>query len=469
MVVIAAGVMLSRAVRLIGLPDIGDPFDVAAFRALNTLPADQDADVLIRQAAAKASKRPMMVAVRQIGTTGGWSKIDAKLRQWLEANRDALSLFRQGVERPDGIVSRRVEKPEEFGDLDFAPLVLLAMLEGSRLEDQGDMEGAWSWYRTVLRMRLLAMQRGSVNQRLLVDRQCAILRKRIDSWAANPKTRVSLVRRALDDVVACEPKPEWDAYSLKIEYLSMMNELSRPGGWVQHGSGPERDYRIANVKLPDELTSRLYAARRLVRNEPEVSRRVLRLAFANWLAHDQDPDPHRRNPSAIASLEVLDRKVTVPFFVAGPKRLTVRTECRPMIWRAGFSPLVTPSGCSTIGPGGRSDCPRNARMRAWSCCWPRSSMSATTERPRLGTKTWSVRTSTACRMTAPTRSPTAGRGGCGSRRTWNLPLRAIVNDADSRERSDVSMPAPTAAGDSRFRAGLADGRGSSCGSSWSWP
>jgi hypothetical protein len=319
MVVVAAGVMLSRAVRLIGLPDIGDPFDVAAFRALNTLPAAQDADVLIRQAAAKASKRPEAVAVRLIGTTGGWSKIDPKLRQWLEANREALALFRRGVERPDGIVSRKAEKSEGSGDLDFGPLVVLAMLEGYRLEDQGDMEGAWSWYRTVLRMRLLAMQRGSVPQRLLVDRQCAILRKRIDSWAANPKTRVSLVRRALDVVLACEPKPEWDAHSLRIEYLGMMNQLSRPDGWVQHGTGPERDYRIANVKLPDELTSRLYAARRLVRNEPEVSRRVLRLAFANWLAHDRDPDPHRRNPSAVASFEFLNWNVAVPFFTAGPK------------------------------------------------------------------------------------------------------------------------------------------------------
>jgi hypothetical protein len=328
-VVIAAGVILSRATRLIGLPDVGDPFDVAAFRTRETLPADQDANVLIRQAAAKVSKRPPAVAVRQVGTTNGWSKIDPKLRQWLEANRDALALFRRGVERPDGIVSRRIEKGENSGDLDFAPLVLLAILEGCRLEDQGEMEGAWSWYRTVLRMRLLTMRRGSVYQRVLVDRQCEILRRRIDSWVADPKTGSSLVRHALEEVVACEPKPEWDAHSLKIEYLSMMSELTQPDGWVRHGSGPERDYRIANVKLPDELTSRLYAARHLVRNEPEVGRRVLRLAFANWLAHDRDPDPHYRIPSALASFELFNRNVTVPFFAAGPNAPSAAPRMSP--------------------------------------------------------------------------------------------------------------------------------------------
>jgi hypothetical protein len=37
LVLTAAGVMLSRAARLFGLPDIGDPFDVPAFRALTRI------------------------------------------------------------------------------------------------------------------------------------------------------------------------------------------------------------------------------------------------------------------------------------------------------------------------------------------------------------------------------------------------------------------------------------------------
>jgi hypothetical protein len=38
------------------------------------------------------------------------------------------------------------------------------------------------------------------------------LESRISTWAANPKTDVSLLHRALNDVHENEPKPEWDAF-----------------------------------------------------------------------------------------------------------------------------------------------------------------------------------------------------------------------------------------------------------------
>jgi hypothetical protein len=49
---------------------------------------------------------------------------------------------------------------------------------------------------------------------------------RIAIWAANPKTRASDLRRALDYVIACEPRPEWDSSSLKVDYLLAMRELN---------------------------------------------------------------------------------------------------------------------------------------------------------------------------------------------------------------------------------------------------
>ena len=202
------------------------------------------------------------------------------------------------MERPDGIVNPGIERGDDSSYLlDLGPFSLLALLEGTRLEDQGDMEGAWGWYRTVLRFRVLVMRRGSVFQRFYVDRQCENLPSQIESWSANRKTGVPILRRALDDVLACEPRPEWDADSLKIDYLLMMADLNRPDGSLQHGNGAELDYRFADLKLPPEFAQRLYAARRFMINEPELSRRVLRLTFANWLAHAQDSDPQHRSPS----------------------------------------------------------------------------------------------------------------------------------------------------------------------------
>ena len=108
------------------------------------------------------------------------------------------------------------------------PFVWLVLLEGSRLEEQGDMAEAWAWYRTVPRMRVHLMRRGTVFERLFAILNSKGLQPTVSRWAADPRTRVVDLRRALDDVVACEPRPEWDASSLKIDYRLAMNELDRP-------------------------------------------------------------------------------------------------------------------------------------------------------------------------------------------------------------------------------------------------
>jgi hypothetical protein len=258
-------------------------------------------------------------AARQIGLTKGWPQIDPQLRAWLEANRDSLALYRQGVELRDGIVNPGIERGDDSGYLlDFGPFHWLAKLEGARLEDQGDMEGAWGWYRTILRFRVLVMRRGSVLQRYIVDRQCENLASQIESWSANRKTAAPMLRRALDDVLACEPKPEWDAYSLKTDYLYMMADLNRPDGSFQYGNGAELDYRFADMKLPPEFAKSLNAARRFMINDPELSRRVLRLTFANWLARAQDSDPRHRSPSVVASFKLATLNSAVPLFTTGP-------------------------------------------------------------------------------------------------------------------------------------------------------
>ena len=249
----------------------------------------------------------------RFAASGGWTKVDPQVREWLAANRDALDLYRRAALRPDGIVSPAEGWDTKYRYLDFGPFVLLALLEASRLEDQGDMEGAWSWYRTALRIRLMVLRRGSVFERYWIDRQCEELQPRIESWAAHRKTGVPLLRRALDDALACEPRPEWDAYSLKIDYLVMTHELDAPNGRLAESQGG-LNVQIADMKLPDELASQIYFTRRFVLNEPELSRRVLRLAFANWLARAQAESQRGQTPTVQAHLPL---HTTIPFFTAG--------------------------------------------------------------------------------------------------------------------------------------------------------
>ena len=96
------------AAQLTGLPDIGDPFDVEAFRT-QAIPDDRNAFVLYRQAAAQY--RPL----KWSDTSGSlpvdlhtrWSAAVPEVRRWAELNHEASALFRRGADRPDGRSTRR--------------------------------------------------------------------------------------------------------------------------------------------------------------------------------------------------------------------------------------------------------------------------------------------------------------------------------------------------------------------------
>ena len=90
------------ATQLMGLPNIGDPFDAEAFRAM-TIPDDQNAFVLYRQALA------LYTPLRFSDTSPSvqedlhtrWSTAPPEVRRWAEVNRDALAHFRRGADRPE--------------------------------------------------------------------------------------------------------------------------------------------------------------------------------------------------------------------------------------------------------------------------------------------------------------------------------------------------------------------------------
>ena len=130
-----------------GLPDIGDPFDVAAFRAFR-VPDDQNAFTFLRRAEEKLTPSPSHLAT-------SWSQADPKLREWVKANRQAIELFQQGADQPDAA------SPDGDSVVNGQRLTLLVLLEAGRREESGDMAGAWDCYRAILRMATHARRRGA--------------------------------------------------------------------------------------------------------------------------------------------------------------------------------------------------------------------------------------------------------------------------------------------------------------------
>jgi hypothetical protein len=276
-----------------GLPDIGDPFDVEAFRAFS-VPDDRNAFAFLRRAEEKLTPSPPSLAL-------SWSQADPKSREWVEANRQAIELFQQGAEQADAA------NPAGESVVNGQRLALLVLLESDRRQERGDTAGAWDCYRAILHMATHTRRRGSLRQRQDLDAYWNdLLQQRLQTWAADPRTTIPQLRNALDDALQSEPRPDWDSFAIKAAYLEMMRALEQPvSPMIEQEVGWEYDFRLGDMQLSPDMVDALDAARRFLLREPERSRRVLRLLYANWLAHAEIHEPRSRQPANWASFPLL--------------------------------------------------------------------------------------------------------------------------------------------------------------------
>ena len=315
LVAMIAAPSLWWAAQLTGLPDIGDPFDVEAFRSF-TIPDDRNAFVLYRQAADRL--KPLIASSKAqeqaIKLHVPWSQADPAVHRWVEDNREAMALFRQGTERPD---ARDPDLPSDPDSRKTGPALRsfheLALLEASRLEEQGDMAGAWTWYRAALRATDHVSLRGTVFMRIRAAGRNGLIRRRVSTWAADPRTTPALIRRALDDVVACGVFTPSDPYTIKVGYPWDEIELDSPDNPGRQLLFLRLNANLGSLayQLDSDQVRALADAWRFWRREPERGRRVMRLAIANWLAYYDLPPDRRPQP---------DPEVSGPFefYAFGP-------------------------------------------------------------------------------------------------------------------------------------------------------
>lgn len=315
-----AGLAIRWLTSLNGLPDIGEPFDVAAVRAFH-IPDEQNAFTFFRRANERLGSFPLSPGREAGAAMVEWSMADPEVRAWVEANRPALELFLRGAECPDGISRRPGGTYSGRYSDDLGPhyLILLTLLEGGRREDGGDMAGAWDCYRAVLRATVFTERRGAMDERFFAGVHQGWLRNRLDTWAADPRTTIPQLRRALDEAVESRPRPEWHAFSLKMEYLDWMRQLETIRHPDFYAIQEESPYRLGDMELPQDVNAALYHARRFLLREPERSRRLIRLLFANWLAQVEGPQGQGVKPAALATFRGLVNTVKLPLYPVGPE------------------------------------------------------------------------------------------------------------------------------------------------------
>ena len=243
-------------------------------------------------------------------------------RGWVDENREALVLYRAAAERPDSAPLSDQEHAEIWRALRH--LRPLALFEASRLEEQGDMAGAWTWYRAVMRTIRHQGTYARFAERREAQRWRDQLRERLRKWAADPRTTPAMLRRALDEAIACQSITPSDSYSFRAECRDLdrsLDEPHNPAGQVT------REKWKAIFGVPDDYLSAdrmqtVYDLWRSWRREPERSRRVIRLAIANWLAYHDLPAGQRpaADPGVFGPFE---------FYAFGPEAPAAARALRP--------------------------------------------------------------------------------------------------------------------------------------------
>ena len=154
-------------------------------------------------------------------------------------------------------------------------------------------------------------RRENLSNRHIVNIHHASLRKRIASWAVDTRTTIPQLRLALDDAIASQPRPEWDLFTLKIDYLDLMRVLEQPFNLPRDLLEEQSPYRLSDMQLPTEVALHLTELTRYLSREPDRSRRVIRLLFANWLAQVGSPNSRQTGPAVRARFHVGKRATAV--------------------------------------------------------------------------------------------------------------------------------------------------------------
>jgi hypothetical protein len=315
---LVVGVLGWRWMQVWNLPDIGEPFDVAAFLQVK-VPDDRNAMVAYRDAAKRLISPNSGYAVTspKVWTVLDWAAADPEVRRWVEDNRPAMDLWLAATARPDAMLDRsdRTMSGEDNRLLyDLIHFGTLATLEASRLQEAGDLVGAWRLLEAALRTSRHAGQHGGTMARMNGLRILSNLRPRMDAWLADSAITPELFRRAVLGIEACRLMTPPVSEMVKVEYLLRRASLDDLG-WSRH--------HLRRINWGSDWHDRLaplVEAERFVSNEPEKTRRVLQLITAGWLAQCDRPSTERARmisqnyaifeidsstPSALASIAPL--------------------------------------------------------------------------------------------------------------------------------------------------------------------
>ena len=234
-----------------------------------------------------------------------WSQADPAVHRWVEENRAAMAIFRQGTERPDALEPAR-PSPRTARDphrINFRSFLHWPCSRHRGWRSSGDMAGALD---LVSRGPACDLPPGPCARRLMrsVARSpglADVFTSGSSTWAADPRTtpRPCSAGRWMMWWRARRFMPS-DSYTIEAEYASLEGCSSHLDPRARQAPDARLDAALGLAGRSGRL-DRIRSWRSPTpgdgwRREPERSRRVLRLAIANWLAYYELPPDRRPAP-----------------------------------------------------------------------------------------------------------------------------------------------------------------------------
>jgi hypothetical protein len=271
LILIPAALLGYRTYELLSTPNIGEPFDVAAFTSY-TLPEERNAYVhfwkatalLVPSSKVLGAVDPTKFSQSEGKAEEGWEDAIPEVRTWVTANGATLKELQQGAAQSECLQFPPAEAVNSFPRVDWGSLrecARLEALDGSRLITEGRVTEAWNCYRTLLRMgRLLDMRTDLIGSMSA----SAIGEMGISggvAWSANKKLTSEDLKHALRDALLAEELKTPPSDTIKLEYF-VVREFATKGviygssiePWVRYTGYPAQVGRSARLVVANLLS-----------------------------------------------------------------------------------------------------------------------------------------------------------------------------------------------------------------------
>ncbi|MFN0050760.1 MAG: hypothetical protein ACKV0T_01125, partial [Planctomycetales bacterium] len=236
---------------------------------------------------------------------GAVNELDEASLEYLESNREALELFREGSERPDAWWPGLNEQPPIASPMDYQDwycFTTLAAVEALRLEQGDSPAQAWPWYRCMLQASRHCFRHSSLSELGIGAVIHGHAVTGITRWSNETAVDSATLRMALEETATIYEGGSPLSEILRAEFLAQWETLSDPVGvWI----------RTRNLSTGWTQTAIMGGVERRILQflfyawgEPEVGRRTLEHLWGNLLSQCDLP-PELRVVSSATNKEIL--------------------------------------------------------------------------------------------------------------------------------------------------------------------